>query len=289
MEERSIFTMFHLDSSEIYIPDDLLIEQALERTTDLAIAAHQDDIEIMAAAPILACFQQTDRWFTGVVVTNGSGSPRSGLYIDYSDEDMRLVRIKEQKKAAFLGEYAAQILLDYPSKTIKDPTKTEAVLDIEVILKATQPKTVFTHNLADKHDSHVAVALRVIQALRTLPESLKPEKVYGCEVWRDLDWLVDNEKVPFDLSFHENLQSALVGVFDSQIAGGKRYDLATLGRRRANATYFESHGVDSTQGVSFGMDLTPLIMNPDKDIAAYIDAYVRRFAKDVNNRITRYQ
>jgi len=40
----------------------------------------------------------------------------------------------------------------------------------------------------------------------------------------------------------ENLQFALLGVFESQIAGGKRYDLALMGRRRANATYFESHG-----------------------------------------------
>ena len=30
----------------------------------------------------------------------------------------------------------------------------------------------------------------------------------------------------------------------SQICGGKRYDLATLGRRLANATYAESHGTD---------------------------------------------
>ena len=35
--------------------------------------------------------------------------------------------------------------------------------------------------------------------------------------------------------------AALIGVFDSQIAGGKRHDLAVLGRRRANATYNASH------------------------------------------------
>jgi LmbE family N-acetylglucosaminyl deacetylase len=286
---KELFMMFHLDSSEIFVPDDLLDEQALERTTHIAVAAHQDDIEIMAAAPILACFQKADKWFTGVVVTDGGGSPRSGLYKDYSDQEMRLVRIKEQKKAAVVGEYAAQIMLDYPSKIIKDSTKMEAVIDIEAILKATNPKIVYTHNLADKHDTHVAVALRVIQALRNLPETVRPDRVYGCEVWRDLDWMLDNEKVPFDLSSHENLQSALVGVFDSQIAGGKRYDIATLGRRRANATFFESHGVDSTQRVTFGMDLTPLIINPRQDIAAYIDAYVRRFAKDVADRIARFQ
>lgn len=44
---------FHLATAEIYIPDNMLEEQALARTTHLCFAAHQDDIEIMAADPIL--------------------------------------------------------------------------------------------------------------------------------------------------------------------------------------------------------------------------------------------
>ena len=112
--------MFQLESAEIYIPDAVSVDQALARTTHLCLAAHQDDIEIMASAPIISCFQQPDKWFTGVVVTDGRGSPRDGLYKDYSDEEMRLVRFKEQRKAAFIGEYAAQIMLDHPSKIIKD-------------------------------------------------------------------------------------------------------------------------------------------------------------------------
>src|SRR5512137_2768862 len=111
---------FHLPTAEIFVPDGLQAEQSLSRTTHMCIAAHQDDIEIMAANPILTCFQQKDLWFTGVVVTDGRGSPRDDLYKDYSDEGMRVVRFVEQKKAAFVGEYAAQILLDYPSKMIKD-------------------------------------------------------------------------------------------------------------------------------------------------------------------------
>ena len=71
----------------------------------------------MAAQPILECFQQKDKWFTGVVVTDGRGSPRDDLYKDYTDEEMRLVRFKEQRKAAIVGEYAAQVMLDYPSKS----------------------------------------------------------------------------------------------------------------------------------------------------------------------------
>ena len=76
------------------------------------------------------------------------------------------------------------------------------------------------------------------------PPRARPAQLYGCEVWRDLDWMLDEEKVVFDLSAHESLQAALLGVFDSQICGGKRYDLATQGRRRAHATYAASHGTD---------------------------------------------
>ncbi len=111
---------FHLPTAEVFVPDGLPLEAALARTTHLAIAAHQDDLEIMATQPILQCFQRDDQWFTGVVVSDGRGSPRDDLYKDYTDEAMRLVRFKEQKKAAVVGEYAALVILDYPSRVIKD-------------------------------------------------------------------------------------------------------------------------------------------------------------------------
>jgi len=279
--------MFQLDTAEIYVPDGLPTDEALARTTHLCLAAHQDDIEIMATTPILECFQQPDKWFTGVVVTDGRGSPRDGIYKDYDDEQMRLVRFKEQRKAAFVGEYAAQIMLDYPSKIIKDASQPGPVRDLVKILQATRPTVIYTHNLADKHDTHVAVALRAIAAIRQLPPEARPEKLYGCEVWRNLDWLLDTDKVGFDTSEHESLQAALVGVFDSQIAGGKRYDLATMGRRKANATYFQSHGVDTSLGIAYGMDLTPLVLNTALDPAEFTGSFIQRFTDDVAGRFHR--
>ena len=278
---------FHLDTAEIYVPDLMSEEQALTRTTHLCFAAHQDDIEIMAAQPILECFQQQDKWFTGVVVTDGRGSPRDSLYKDYTDEEMRLVRFKEQRKAAMIGEFAAQIMLDIPSKVIKRSSRSEPVNDMLAILRASQPKFVYTHNLADKHDTHVAVALRVIEALRELDEAERPKQVIGCEVWRALDWMVDSDKVMMDLSAHENLQFALLGIFDSQIAGGKRYDLASMGRRRANATYFGSHSVDETTALNYGMDMTRLMNDLDLNPAEFVGHFVQRFAMDVQDRVNR--
>jgi LmbE family N-acetylglucosaminyl deacetylase len=276
---------FKLDSASIFIPDGTSPETALARTTHMAIGAHQDDLEIMAVDGILKCFQLKDLWFTGVVVTNGSGSPRDDLYRDYDDEEMRQVRAIEQKNAAVVGQYSAQVQLDYPSSAVKDGTNKNPVDDIIQLLEAASPKTIYTHNLADKHATHVGVTLKVIEAIRSLPAAYQPQQVYGCEVWRDLDWMVDDDKVAFDCSAHENLQAALLGVFDSQICGGKRYDLATIGRRRANATYFASHDVDVSTGMTFGMDLTPLIQDPDLDINTYVQSYIDRFASDVSDLI----
>ena len=273
------------ESALIFIPDDKPEDQALERTTHLATAAHQDDIEIMAIDGILDCFQRKDRWFTGVVMTNGAGSPRDGLYSEYTDEEMRSVRAKEQLKAAYVGEYAAQFLLDYSSAEVKDSQNKEPVDDLSAIFKASRPEVVYTHNLADKHPTHVAVALRTIGALRALPEDLRPNRLIGCEVWRDLGWMLDEDKVVFDTTKQDNLQTVLVGVFDSQISGGKRYDLATMGRRTANATYFASHYVDVSTGMTFGMDLTPLIFDTNLDVGAFVQSYIDRFASDVHKLI----
>lgn len=281
--------MFKLDTAEIFVPDNLPPEEALARTTHMAIGAHQDDLEIMAIDGILQCFQRKDRWFTGVVATNGSGSPRDGLYAQYTDEAMREIRAVEQKKAAIIGDYAAQVLLDYPSSAIKDGANRDTVEDLVLLLKTAKPEIVYTHNLADKHDTHVGVALKVLKAIRALPESQQPQHLYGCEVWRDLDWMVDSDKVAFDVSTQENLQLALLGVFDSQISGGKRYALATMGRRRANATYYASHATDIASGMAFAMDLTPLIKDPSMDIKAYVQGYMDRFTSDVKQRLGKLQ
>jgi LmbE family N-acetylglucosaminyl deacetylase len=278
---------FTLETAEIFVPDGLPVEQALRRTTHLCISAHQDDIEIMAAQPILECFQQKDKWFTGVVMTDGRGSPRDGLYKDYTDEQMREVRFKEQRKAATVGEYAAQVLLDHPSRIVKDASRTEPVEDLFKLLLTAKPQTVFTHNLADKHDTHVATALRVVNAIRKLDEADRPARLLGCEVWRGLDWMVDSDKVTMDLSGHENLQASLLGVYDSQIAGGKRYDLATMGRRRANATYFESHELDNSLGLSYAMDMTPLISDTSMDPYAFTQNLISHLVQDVMERIKR--
>jgi LmbE family N-acetylglucosaminyl deacetylase len=274
--------------AEIFISDQAPLDEAFQRTTHLAIAAHQDDIEIMAYDGILKCFGSHDQWFTAIVVTNGSGSPRDGFYAHYSDAAMQKVRKQEQKKAAFIGGYSALALLDYPSAAVKDPHDAEIVRELKQLIAITRPKIIYTHNLADKHDTHVGVVLKVIRALRELPADVRPERLFGCEVWRNLDWVNDAEKVVFDVSAHPNLGAALLEVFDSQVAGGKRYDRATAGRRIANATYAASHGTDQAAAVIYGMDLTPLIKDAQLDITEYVLGYINRFGQDVVGRIEKF-
>lgn len=269
----------------IFVPDGTDVKEALSRTTHLCIAAHQDDIEFMAYSPIAECFGKDDKWFCGVVVTDGAGSPRNGLYADYTDDDMKVVRIEEQKKAAMIGEYSAQFLLGHSSKQVKNPADKEVVTELADIIRKTNPRVIYTHNLADKHDTHVATALKVIAALRNLKEEELPERVYGCEVWRNLDWVNDDEKVYLDCSSHPNLARALSSVFDSQIVGGKRYDLAAEGRRLANATFSESHACDTYSMLNYAMNLTPLIKDKTLDIADYVAEYISRFEHSVRNTI----
>lgn len=276
---------FHKPTADFFVPDGSAPEAALARTTHLCIAAHQDDIEIMAYHGIAECFGQSDKWFSGVVVTNGAGSPRSGIYGQYTDEEMQKVRLIEQRKAAYVGEYACQIQLGFTSSEVKNPKADAVVEDLSAILRAARAEYIYLHNPADKHDTHIGVTMRAIAALRAVRDEVKPKKVFGCEVWRDLDWLPDEVKQVMPASARSNIAAALVGVFDSQVSGGKRYDLATAGRRLAHATYYASHGTDQESAINFGMDLTPLVEDPSMDVTGYVLGLVDLFRADVQKRI----
>jgi hypothetical protein len=60
-----------------------------------------------------------------------------------------------------------------------------------------------------------------------------------------------------------------------------------MGRRRANASYFASHGVDESTSLIYGLDLTPLIENERLDIRAYLGGFLNRFAQEVSSRIAK--
>lgn len=277
----------HNPNADIFIPDGRPVTEALSRVTHLGVGAHQDDLEFMAFHGVLQCYYSGTEWFGGVTCTNGSGSARTGAYAEFSDAEMMAVRKEEQRQAAIVGRYAAMVQLDYPSRVAKDAADTRLREDLRAVLAATKPRVVYTHNPADRHDTHIAVVVAVIRAIRDLPREQRPKIVHGCEVWRDLDWLGDAEKIVHDVGENDSLASALNGIFDSQVAGGKRYDLAVMGRRRANATFFESHGADHSNGLAFAMDLTPLAHDESKDIMDYVLGFIDRFRADVAGKLQR--
>lgn len=272
-------------TADIFVPDGTPVEAALARTTHLGIGAHQDDLEFMTVHGILACFGQSDKSYCGVTCTDGAGSSRSGVYAAYTDEQMKAVRRLEQRTAAMVGRYGAVLQLDFTSKQVKAQDNTPLVDDLYAILIAARPQTVYTHAPSDKHDTHVGVTRATIAAIRRMPLSERPLQVYGCEIWRDLDWLPDGRKVVLDVSDRANISAALSGVFDSQISGGKRYDDAVMGRRKAHATFFESHAVDSATLLTFAMDLTPLVQDDTLSVTAYTASLIDAMKADVVQRL----
>src|SRR5581483_8786393 len=203
---------FSRPEADIFVPAPASVAPApaLARTTHLCVAAHQDDIEIMAHAGIAECYDAPDRHFTGVVVTNGAGSPRTGAYAGMTDAEMQRVRRDEQRRAAELGRYNLQLQLAHPSAAVKRTGEEGVAADLRVIFGGCRPAVVYLHQPADKHATHVAVLLRCLEALRALPREKRPTRVLGCEVWRDLDWLVDADKVGLDASARPELAAGLL-------------------------------------------------------------------------------
>lgn len=268
--------------SQVYIPSGN--EEDLTKTTHLCISAHQDDIEIMAYSQIYECYKNPNKHFTAVNTTNGSGSPRTGKFEHFTDEEMVKIRIEEQIEASKIGKYNALIMMMYPSKDIKNFSNKTPIEDLKQIILKTRPEIILTHNLLDKHSTHIATCIKVIQALREIQNEYEAKQVIGLEVWRDLDWLPNSDKLYFDTSKNKKLESSLLKVFESQVVGGKRYDLATIGRRYANATFFESHNTDKIKSLNYGIDLTDFTYS-NKGYIEFINEKIENFKKEIISQV----
>src|SRR5690349_24661154 len=113
---------FSRADADVYLPPTSRAaspEAALARTTHLCVIAHQDDIEINAYPAVAECYGRSDRFFTGVVMTNGAGSARTGRFAQTTDEQMQSIRRQEQRTAADLGAYNLQLQLGHASRDVK--------------------------------------------------------------------------------------------------------------------------------------------------------------------------
>jgi hypothetical protein len=271
-------------NADLFMPDGKQFPEAIQRTTHLGIGAHQDDLEFMALHGIVSCHESAKQWFGGITCTDGGGSSRSGPYAGFTDEEMKAVRVEEQKAAALLGKYAYMAQLGHPSAHAKDPkARGSLVDDLHQLIALSGAKVIYTHNPFDKHPTHVGVCLAVIEAIRRLSPNQRPRTVFGCEVWRGLDWLPEDIKVVHDVSGHEALSASLSAVFKSQILGGKRYDHAVEGRRLANATFYEAHAVDAATRVDYAIDLTVLTHPKGPQPSAFVRSVLHRFSERIEN------
>jgi LmbE family N-acetylglucosaminyl deacetylase len=276
--------------AEIYVPDGVSVDEAVKRANRLVIAAHQDDIELMAFHGVLEALKDGGNKLFGVVATTGSISIHGDDHVFHSVSDIRQTRIQEQKEAADLGKYSAIAFLSYSSHEVKDCHISQPTKDLIALIDEIRPHSVYLHNPFDRHDTHVALCLRSIDALREAAKrGWKPEHVYGCEVWRGLDWLVHCDQIALAVHDPDSLSERLVGKFKSQLTGTKHYDLAARGRRIANATYHEATNMSPTHEIIFAVDLLPLIEDPCISIHDFVKHIVDRFESDILNRIDRYR
>jgi len=235
----------------------------------LTICSHPDDNEIMAYEAIKRGYRSRKYSFACVVATNGTHCPKSGMYETYTDKGMEITRRKEAKKAAEIGRYNSVYFLKYESEEMKDVENNDIINDIAEIIKELHPRVIYTHSLIDKHPTNVSTAIKVIYAIRSLPKSLQPKQVFGCEEYGDLDWVKGKRKVAFNISKNEKLQRSLINVYKSQIES-KDFVRSSIGRRLSNATFDNYSTPDKRKMLSYALDLTPLIRKSDASIKKYV-------------------
>mgnify|MGYP003336435697 CR=1 FL=1 len=268
---------FSQPGADLFCPEGKDSGETLASTTHLGIGAHADDLEILAFPGITACLNHPTQRFSGVVVTDGAGAPRTGPFAKTSNDELIRLRREEQKQAARLGHYAAVLQLGYPSASIRPSPCPSLVAELRQILEATQPQVIYLHNPADRHLTHGAVLESSLAALRQLPLSSRPREVYGCEVWGDLDWVPPSKVVRLPCTAPEDFGPSLLRCFRTQVEGGKRYDLAAAGRRRAQATFADAYSPDSSGEVVLALDLLPLLQPQAPTLVDFVSGLIDEF------------
>jgi len=275
----TLLTDLSQSDAEVFVPDGRAEDEAFADITHLGIAAHADDLEIMAYHGIREG-QSSRAGFGGVVCTDGVGAPTH----EDDSSDLRDTRRDEQRAAARRGRYLAAIQLDHPSEALKAGVEPAIVGDLAGLLDAARPQVVYTHSPADIHATHVGVCVATLDAIRSLPPGARPGQVLGCEVWGGLDWLASDAAIALDLGGDDASWSALMRVFGSQIRA-RPYDRGALGRSRANAVFREARETGGSERLWLAIDLTPLIRDDDLDLEAFVGDHLARFERSVLDRI----
>ena len=266
---------FSKEGAQIYIPDGVSLDEALERATHFGIGTHPDDLELLALPGIMAHFEDPkNNWFFGIVAGDGVGIPRPDGYD--TDHDYSIARAEEQKRVAFVGQYSGVALLNYPSSDIKHHNP-QIALELKGLIEKAQPKQAFIHDVvAEQHETHKILGHISIEVLRQLDAELRDNMdVYGGEVWGSLEWLNEADRVVFDVSKYYRLAGSLLHLYVSQLRT-KPYDDAFMARMRARATFREAHEADQMEAILYAIDMTPLIRQPTLDVVEFVQGFYDR-------------
>jgi LmbE family N-acetylglucosaminyl deacetylase len=260
----------------IFVADDLTNADALQQTTHLGIGAHPDDLESIALPGILESYQNQERIFSGVTITDGAGAPRAEVHRSLTTQEFVQLRAEEQIQAAKIGRYSSVIMLGLSSAEVKTGNSGSLIKDLQKIIMSARPEIIYTHNPFDNHPTHIAVCFQVLEAIHRIPRIYRPKLLAGMELWGTLEWLPRKYRLDFDTSRDLELQESLLKAFRSQNLV-KSYPEALLGRRKANAVLDQTHQEDSHQGKAFGLDLTPLIKDSQISIDRYLEEILSTF------------
>ena len=245
---------------------------ALACTTDLGVVAHPDDLELLCCGPVLDCRDDPGRSFTGIVCTDGAGSVRPPGLEHLDREAWVATRLAEQVASADLARMGAVVVLGLPSDGVTGRPDTEGrrslLAALDVLVQSCSAAVVHTHEPTDPHRTHRAVATAVIGAVRTTPAPSRPQRLFGWEGWRSLDWLDVDHRHVADLTGRLDDAAALARCHASQLAA-KRYDDAVIGRWRANATFASPRTADDAEAVALAWDLSPLLA-PEVDVSGFV-------------------
>ena len=162
---------------------------------------------------------------------------------------------------------------------MKNPSNLKTVEEIAEIIRACRPEIVYTHNLADKHDTHVAVAMRTIAAIRSLPAGQRPKRCIRLKYGAGLTGSTTMKKSALTPPSTPTLRRCS-GIRQPDCG---RQALRQRAGPQARERHFRKHDTDDVKA-SYGLDIAELV-NSDMDYFDFINRFIKNFRKDVEERI----
>ena len=252
----------------------------------VCICAHPDDCELMAIDGIQRGYRATKYTFACVVTTDGMDSERCGRYLKMTDKRMVNILMNEEKKAASIGRYNSVYFMNYSSEEARSQENEDIINEYVEIIKELKPRVVYTHSLLDRHPTHVAVAIKVINALRTMKKGDQPKVLYGCESERNLEWVDESKIVTFNVSKNMRLQRQLISVHKSQNLA-RDYVNAAMGRRFVNAVFNKVETKKNAKLTAKAINMTTLLRRREYPIKRYVMSFVDDLYGELNDMMDR--